>query len=98
MLGLLALLPAMAVCQAAEPSLDLRSPAPSEVPDTLAALRMDNRPSWMQRMDAVARHGLPFFCLRQVAHAQLVLGAHPNGYIGVFTTPVGTSGRRGRTC
>jgi hypothetical protein len=78
---------------AAEPVLDLRTPQPDAGVRALAAVRMDDRPAWVQRIDTVARHGLTFMCLRHGHQSSLVLGAHPNGYVGVFTTLPGGAWR-----
>jgi hypothetical protein len=82
--------------QAAEPVLDLRTPQPDAANRPFMAMQMDDRPAWMQRVDTVARHGLTFMCLHHGQQSSLVLGAHPNGYVGVFTTLPG-GGRRGRS-
>lgn len=74
---------------AAEPVLDLRTPLPSVYTGPLNALRVDDRPAWLQRMDTAVRQGLTFVCLRHGQQANLVLGAHPNGYLGIFTIPAG---------
>ncbi len=81
---------------AAEPVLDLRTPPPDATGRPLAGMRIDDRPAWMQRVDTVARHGLTFVCLRHGQQSSLVLGAHPNGYLGVFTALPG-GGKRGRS-
>jgi hypothetical protein len=75
---------------AAEPVLDLRIPAPNALSVPLNLLSVDDRPIWLQRMDTAVRHGVTFVCLRHGSEANLVLGAHPNGYVGVFTAPVGS--------
>lgn len=80
---------------AAEPVLDLRTPQPDASVKAFTVMRMDDRPAWVQRMDLVARHGLTFMCLHHGQQASVVLGAHPNGYVGVFTTLPG-GGRSGR--
>ena len=82
---------------AVEPTLDLRVPDVQEAPRGMAALSMDNRPHWVQRVDAAARYGITFVCLRHGAQGNLVLGAHPNGYVGLFTTTA-SGGRRRTSC
>ena len=83
---------------AAEPVLDLRTPRPDATLRPFALMRMDDRPAWMQSVDTVARQGLTFVCLRHGQQASLVFGAHPNGYVGVFTTPPGDGKRRRPGC
>jgi hypothetical protein len=81
---------------AAEPVLDLRTPQPSATARPFTAMRTDDRPGWMQSVDTVARHGLTFMCLHHGRQANLVLGANPNGYVGIFTKLPG-GGNRGRS-
>jgi hypothetical protein len=83
---------------AAEPVLDLRTPPAGASIKPLAAVRVDDRPAWVRRMDMVARQGLPLACLRHGQQANIVLGAHPNGYLGIYTTPANGSGRSRRGC
>lgn len=83
---------------AAEPVLDLRMPQPDANVKAFTVMRMDDRPAWVQRMDAVARQGLTFVCLRHGHQANVVLGAHPNGYLGIYTTPSTGGGRSRPDC
>jgi hypothetical protein len=52
----------------------------------LQQLRFDDRPNWLRPVDNAAREGLKIMCLRPGRDSDLVLGAHPDGYLGVFTT------------
>jgi hypothetical protein len=45
------------------------------------------RPAWQQRLDRIARYGLPFASLHQNRDSRLVVGMHPDGYFGVFLVP-----------
>jgi hypothetical protein len=83
---------------AAEPVLDLRTPVPTALGAPLSVFNVDDRPAWLQRMDAAVRHGVTFVCLRHGSQANLVLGAHPNGYVGVFTTPGGDGRTKRSSC
>jgi hypothetical protein len=83
---------------AAEPVLDLRTPQPDATARPFAVMRMDDRPAWVQRMDKVARQGLTFVCLRRGQQANIVLGAHPNGYLGIYATPSTSGGRNRPNC
>jgi hypothetical protein len=83
--------------QAAEPVLDLRTPATTAVQMAAIAQPVDERPAWIKKVDHVARYGLTFLCLRRNPDSRLVLGAHPNGYVGVFMTPA-ADGRRSPSC
>lgn len=83
---------------AAEPVLDLRTPPAGASDKVIAAVRVDDRPAWVRRMDTVARQGLPLACLRHGQQANIVLGAHPNGYLGIYTTPANGGGRSRRGC
>lgn len=86
LLGTLAVLAGSAV-QAEE------RPQPTRVlaqRDTLAraeAFDFAERPAWQERLDRVARHGIAFAQLRQNRDTRLVVGMHPDGYIGVFLQP-----------
>ncbi len=45
------------------------------------------RPAWQERLDQIARHGLPLATLRDNRDSRLVIGMHPDGYLGVFLVP-----------
>jgi hypothetical protein len=45
------------------------------------------RPAWQERLDRIARHGLPLASLRDTRDGKLVIGMHPDGYFGVFLVP-----------
>ena len=51
------------------------------------SLDFNERPAWQERLDRVARHGLAFAQLRQNRESRLVVGMHPDGYLGVFLQP-----------
>jgi hypothetical protein len=94
--GLIALLGVSAVAQAADP-------VPPQVPyadgrnRSLEPMRFEAKPLWVQRLDYVARHGWAMARLRRGERSDLVLGAHPDGYVGVFTTrALGNSRGSGR--
>ena len=80
LLGTLAVLAAGTV-QADERVDAARALSPGE------QLDFAERPAWQERLDRVARHGLAFARLRQNRDTRLVLGMHPDGYIGVFLQP-----------
>lgn len=71
-------------------------PLPREAQQSLRVqkLRFDDRPNWLRPVDNAAREGLKFMCLRPGRDSDLILGAHPDGYVGVFTTL--SRGRRQR--
>ena len=50
-------------------------------------LSFNERPAWQERLDRIARHGLPIVSLRANKESKLVLGMHPKGYVGVFLLP-----------
>lgn len=80
LLGLLGLLAAGAA-QAEERAV---SPRP---PDQDLAVDFSTRPAWQERLDRVARNGLAFARLRENRETRLVVGMHPNGYVGIFLQP-----------
>lgn len=45
------------------------------------------RPAWQERLDHIARYGLPFASLRRNRDSRLVVGMHPDGYFGIFLVP-----------
>ncbi len=45
------------------------------------------RPAWQERLDRIAKHGLPFAPLRENRDSRLVIGMHPDGYFGIFLMP-----------
>lgn len=45
------------------------------------------RPAWQERLDRIARHGLPLASLRENRDTRLVVGMHPDGYFGIFLVP-----------
>ena len=57
------------------------------LPQLDATVQFNERPAWQERLDWIARHGLPFARLRDNRDSQLVVGMHPDGYFGVFLTP-----------
>lgn len=69
-------------------------PVASESQRQMQKLRFDDRPNWLRPVDNLAREGLKIVCLRPGRDSDLVLGAHPDGYVGVFTTL--SRGRRQR--
>lgn len=46
-----------------------------------------DRPAWQERLDRIARHGLPIASLRENRDSRLVVGMHPDGYLGFFLVP-----------
>ena len=64
----------------------LTAPA-AGLPQLDATVQFNERPAWQERLDWIARHGLPFARLRDNRDSQLVVGMHPDGYFGVFLTP-----------
>lgn len=95
---LMTLGPACGTGLAAEPVLDLRTPQPDASARPLSLMRVDDRPAWVQRVDKLARRGLTLVCLRHGQQANVVLGAHPNGYLGIYTTPASDGGRSRAGC
>ncbi|MDW8258250.1 MAG: hypothetical protein RML32_02265, partial [Gammaproteobacteria bacterium] len=76
-------LPSGYAAERPRPEVPYADPRPTA---KLQPLEFESTPAWMRRLDHVARHGWAMVRLRRGAQVDLVFGAHPDGYIGVFTT------------